>query len=54
MFYHLNLEKEIELHPRYFGPRLSETLEQKLLAEVDAFSLRSYTYAVLLTLICKH
>ena len=28
MFYHLSLEHEILLHPRYFGPSLMDTVKQ--------------------------
>ena len=34
MFFHLQLEREIELQPRFFGPRLGEVLHQKLRTEV--------------------
>ena len=35
MFFHLQLEREIELQPRFFGPRLAEVLHQKLRTEVS-------------------
>ena len=34
MFYSLTLEKELELQPRFFGPRMREVLQQKLISEV--------------------
>jgi DNA-directed RNA polymerase subunit E'/Rpb7 len=34
MFFHLELDREIELQPRFFGPRLAEVLQQKLRSEV--------------------
>lgn len=34
MFYALTLEKELELQPRFFGPRMREVLQQKLISEV--------------------
>ncbi|XP_077523032.1 DNA-directed RNA polymerase II subunit RPB7-like [Amblyomma americanum] len=34
-FYHISLEHEILLHPRYFGPQLVETVKQKLYADVE-------------------
>ena len=33
MFYQLSLEKELELAPRFFGPRMREVLSQKLVSE---------------------
>ncbi|VVD01013.1 unnamed protein product [Leptidea sinapis] len=35
MFYHISLEHEILLHPRYFGPQLLDTVKQKLYTEVE-------------------
>ncbi|XP_010852286.1 PREDICTED: DNA-directed RNA polymerase II subunit RPB7 isoform X2 [Bison bison bison] len=35
MFYHISLEHEILLHPRYFGPNLLNTVKQKLFTEVE-------------------
>uniref|UniRef100_A0A8V0X667 Uncharacterized protein n=1 Tax=Gallus gallus TaxID=9031 RepID=A0A8V0X667_CHICK len=35
MFYHISLEHEILLHPRYFGPNLLSTVKQKLFTEVE-------------------
>lgn len=35
MFYSLTLEKELELQPRFFGPRMREVLQQKLISEVS-------------------
>ena len=35
MFFHLELDREIELQPRFFGPRLAEVLQQKLRSEVS-------------------
>ena len=34
MFYHISLDHEIMLHPRYFGPQLMDTVKQKLFTEV--------------------
>jgi len=30
MFYHIALDHEVQLHPRYFGPQLMDTVKQKL------------------------
>jgi DNA-directed RNA polymerase subunit E'/Rpb7 len=35
MFYHISLNHEIMLHPRYFGPQLMDTVKQKLFTEVE-------------------
>ena len=35
MFYHISLDHEILLHPRYFGPQLMDTVKQKLFTEVE-------------------
>ena len=35
MFYHICLDHEILLHPRYFGPQLIDTVKQKLFTEVE-------------------
>lgn len=34
MFFHLSLEHEVCLHPKYFGPNLNETIKAKLFHEV--------------------
>lgn len=34
MFYLLNLEKELEIQPRFFGPRLHKEIEERLRQEV--------------------
>lgn len=34
MFYSLMLERELELAPRFFGPRMREVLQQKLVSKV--------------------
>ena len=39
MFYHISLDHEIMLHPRYFGPQLMDTVKQKLFTEVVLHSL---------------
>jgi hypothetical protein len=35
MFFHIVLERKIQLHPRYFGPHLREKLVSKLMKEVE-------------------
>ena len=34
MFYLLELSKELEVHPRFFGPKLREEIERRLRQEV--------------------
>ena len=36
MFYLLTLEKELEIQPRFFGPRLREEIDRRLRQEVGA------------------
>jgi len=35
MFYHINLEHELLIHPMYFGENLTDTIRQKLYSEVE-------------------
>ncbi|KJE90132.1 RNA polymerase II core subunit [Capsaspora owczarzaki ATCC 30864] len=35
MFFYMTLDKEIVLHPKYFGPRLRQALMEKLYTEVE-------------------
>ncbi|KAK9803653.1 hypothetical protein WJX72_008490 [[Myrmecia] bisecta] len=46
MFFVLELDKEIELPPRFFGPRLRETLEQKLHSEVEGTCSGAYGFII--------
>ena len=39
MFYLLQREKELNLHPRFFGPKLHDTLTAQLRAEASSFLL---------------
>jgi len=41
MFFHLNLNKDIEIEPRFFGPRLQEILKQKVTSEVKIANMLS-------------
>lgn len=34
MFYMVDMDKELEVHPRFFGPRLREEIERRLRQEV--------------------
>lgn len=51
MFYHLSLEHEICLHPRYFGPNLMETVKQKLFSEVEGICTGKYGFVIAVTTI---
>ena len=51
MFYHLSLEHEILLHPRYFGPSLLNTVKQKLFSEVEGTCSGKYGFIVAVTTI---
>lgn len=35
MFFHISMEHDILLHPRYFGPNLLEAVKKKLFTEVE-------------------
>ena len=41
MFFYLELDKEVELHPQYFGPRMRRVLEEKLKQTVLVAAQRS-------------
>ncbi|XP_031844337.1 DNA-directed RNA polymerase II subunit RPB7 isoform X2 [Nomia melanderi] len=51
MFYHISLEHEILLHPRYFGPQLLDTVKQKLYTEVEGTCTGKYGFVVAVTTI---
>ncbi|XP_055610060.1 DNA-directed RNA polymerase II subunit RPB7 [Uranotaenia lowii] len=51
MFYHISLEHEILLHPRYFGPQLMETVKQKLYTEVEGTCTGKYGFVIAVTTI---
>lgn len=51
MFYHLSLEHEICLHPKYFGPNLMETVKQKLFNEVEGTCTGKYGFVIAVTTI---
>lgn len=51
MFYHIALEHEIQLHPRYFGPQLLETVKQKLFNEVEGTCTGKYGFVIAVTTI---
>lgn len=49
MFYHLPLEHEVLLHPRYFGPVLMETVKKMLLTEVEGTCPGKYGFIIAVT-----
>jgi len=49
MFYHIALEKEIQLHPRYFGPLLLKTVREKLHNEVEGQCTGKHGFVVAVT-----
>ncbi|XP_015706719.1 DNA-directed RNA polymerase II subunit RPB7 [Coturnix japonica] len=51
MFYHISLEHEILLHPRYFGPNLLSTVKQKLFTEVEGTCTGKYGFVIAVTTI---
>ncbi|VDK54789.1 unnamed protein product [Gongylonema pulchrum] len=51
MFYHIPLEHEICLHPKYFGPDLLETVKRKLFNEVEGTCTGKYGFVVAVTTI---
>ena len=51
MFYHISLEHEIMLHPRYFGPQLMDTVKQKLFTEVEGTCTGKYGFVIAVTTI---
>ncbi|XP_028409748.1 DNA-directed RNA polymerase II subunit RPB7 [Dendronephthya gigantea] len=51
MFFHISLEHEILLHPRYFGPNLLQTVKQKLFTEVEGTCTGKYGFIIAVTTI---
>ncbi|XP_062510507.1 DNA-directed RNA polymerase II subunit RPB7 [Corticium candelabrum] len=51
MFYHVQLEHEIVLHPRYFGPNLLDTVKRKLFAEVEGSCTGKHGFVIAVTTI---
>merc|ERR1712002_1325420 len=51
MFYHISLDHEIMLHPRYFGPQLMDTVKQKLFTEVEGTCTGKYGFVIAVTTI---
>lgn len=49
----ITLDKEILLHPRYFGPNLLNTVKQKLFSEVEGTCTGKHGFVVAVTTIDK-
>ncbi|GAV02411.1 hypothetical protein RvY_12981 [Ramazzottius varieornatus] len=49
MFYHITLEHEVILHPRYFGPALLDSVRQKLYSEVEGTCSGKYGFVIAVT-----
>ncbi|CAL8095545.1 unnamed protein product [Calicophoron daubneyi] len=49
MFYHIKLEHEILLHPKYFGPNLTETVKAKLFSDVEGTCSGKYGFIIAVT-----
>lgn len=49
MFYHLQLNHELSLHPRYFGDQLLETVKQKLYCDVEGTCTGKHGFVIAIT-----
>lgn len=49
MFFHVVLEKKLQLHPRSFGPHMRDTLIGQLVAEVEGTCSGKHGYVVAVT-----
>ncbi|KAJ3708083.1 hypothetical protein LUZ61_011788 [Rhynchospora tenuis] len=49
MFFHIVLERKIQLHPRYFGPHLRDKLVAKLMKEVEGTCSGRHGFVVAIT-----
>ncbi|CAF2627976.1 unnamed protein product [Rotaria sp. Silwood2] len=49
MFFHVSLDHEILLHPRYFGPQLIKTVRRMLFNEVEGKCIGRYGYVIAVT-----
>uniref|UniRef100_A0AC34F6F0 DNA-directed RNA polymerase II subunit RPB7 n=2 Tax=Panagrolaimus TaxID=55784 RepID=A0AC34F6F0_9BILA len=51
MFYHISLQHEVSLHPKYFGPNLMEVVKQRLFNEVEGTCTGKYGFVIAVTTI---
>eukprot|EP00803_Ostreobium_quekettii_P000856 evm.model.scf_2011.1 EVM.evm.TU.scf_2011.1 scf_2011:1412-4030(+) len=49
MFYHVELTKSLDIHPRYFGPRLREVIEDILKGKEEGTCIGRIGYVVCIT-----
>lgn len=49
MFYHVSLSKTLDIHPRYFGPRLREVIEDILKSKEEGTCIGKLGYVVCIT-----
>ena len=49
MFYHLELNHELSLHPRYFGDQLLDTVKRKLFCDVEGTCTGKYGFVIAIT-----
>ncbi|GMH40462.1 hypothetical protein BSKO_08366 [Bryopsis sp. KO-2023] len=49
MFYHVSLSKTLDIHPRYFGPRLREVIEDILKQKEEGICIGNFGYVVCIT-----
>lgn len=49
MFFHLELNHELSLHPRYFGDQLVDTVKQKLFCDVEGTCTGKYGFVIAIT-----
>lgn len=49
MFFHITLEKFLSIHPRYLGPNLKRTLEDKLHEEIEGTCSGRYGFIITVT-----
>eukprot|EP00897_Mesotaenium_endlicherianum_P004294 jgi/Mesen1/3893/ME000208S02895 len=49
MFFHIFLEKKMQLHPRHFGPQLKNKLVAKLITEVEGTCTGKHGFVVAVT-----
>lgn len=49
MFFHLDLNHELSLHPRYFGDQLENTVKQKLYCDVEGTCTGKYGFVIAIT-----
>ncbi len=49
MFFHVEMQKELLLYPRHFGPNVQTTLVDKLISSVEGSCSGRYGYVVCVT-----